>query len=187
MSDLLFDGRIIALYPGDGDDGCFSGSAIVWQDKLWLLYTGFSENGGGENIRQLQCLASSDDGVHFTKHGVVIGEKDLPAEYSPCDFRDPKVWRKDGWFWCIVAARAKDGGVGLINLTAIIALNLGVMNLLPLPALDGGRSVFLLFELVFRRPVPPKYEGYVHAAGLALLMLLMAFVTYNDIVKIFFK
>ena len=61
------------------------------------------------------------------------------------------------------------------------------MNLLPLPALDGGRFVFLLFELVFRRPVPPKYEGYVHAAGLALLMLLMAFVTYNDIVKIFFK
>jgi len=108
--DLLHWERLpIALYPGDGEDGCFSGSAIVWQDKLWLLYTGFSENGGGENIRQLQCLASSDDGVHFTKHGVVIGEKDLPAEYSPCDFRDPKVWCKDGWFWCIVAARAKEG------------------------------------------------------------------------------
>lgn len=101
----------IALYPGDAGDknGCFSGSAIVWQDTLWLLYTGFTENAGGETIRQVQCLASSDDGINFTKHGVVIGEENLPDPYFPCDFRDPKVWRKDGYFWCVVAARAKSG------------------------------------------------------------------------------
>lgn len=107
----------IALYPGGkGDEnGCFSGSAIVWQDKLWLLYTGFAENGGGENVRQLQCLASSADGVHFEKHGVVIGEKDLPKEYAPWDFRDPKVWRENDAFWCVVAARIR-GGRGRILL-----------------------------------------------------------------------
>lgn len=116
--DLVHWERLpIALYPGDEGDknGCFSGSAIVWQDKLWLLYTGFTENGGGEAIRQIQCLASSDDGVHFKKHGIVIGEDDLPAAYCPWDFRDPKVWRKDGCFWCIVAARAR-GGRGRILL-----------------------------------------------------------------------
>lgn len=87
----------------------------------------------------------------------------------------------------MMADTAKNDISSLLYLLAFISINLGVMNLLPLPALDGGRFVFLLFELVFRHPVPPKYEGYVHAAGLALLMLLMAFVTYNDIVKIFFK
>ena len=61
------------------------------------------------------------------------------------------------------------------------------MNLLPFPALDGGRLVFLVFELIFRKPVSPKYEGFIHAAGLILLMLVMVFVTYNDIVKIFIK
>ena len=110
--DLLHWERLpIALYPGDEGDknGCFSGSAIVWQDKLWVMYTGFTENNGGETIRQLQCLASSDDGIHFTKHGIVIGEADLPTAYCPWDFRDPKIWRKDDSFWCVVAAKAKDG------------------------------------------------------------------------------
>lgn len=100
-----------ALVPGDDGDknGCFSGSAIVYGGKLWLLYTGFTENQGGDSIRQLQCLAESDDGITFKKHGIVIGEKDLPEGYAPADFRDPKIWRHDDCFWCIVAARRIDG------------------------------------------------------------------------------
>ena len=104
-----------ALYPDENDDGCFSGSALVWQDKLWLLYTSFTENGGGENIRQRQALAVSEDGVHFEKLGVVIGENDLPEGNSPCDFRDPKMWKKDDAFYCVVAAK-KIGGKGRILL-----------------------------------------------------------------------
>ena len=101
----------IALKPGDDCDknGCFSGSAIVHDNKLWLLYTGFIENDGGESIRQVQCLAESNDGVTFKKHGIVIGENDLPAGYAPCDFRDPKVWYHKDSFWCIVAARRIEG------------------------------------------------------------------------------
>lgn len=99
----------IAIAPDSQDDGCFSGTAIVWKNKLWLLYTSFKENGGGENIRQLQALASSDDGVNFTKHGIVIGEKDLPPEYSPCDFRDPKIFMEGDTLYCLVAARKIDG------------------------------------------------------------------------------
>jgi regulator of sigma E protease len=59
------------------------------------------------------------------------------------------------------------------------------MNLLPLPALDGGRLMFLLVELVRRKPVNPKYEGYVHAAGFIFLMILMVIVAFNDILKLF--
>lgn len=99
----------VALSPDGQDDGCFSGTAIIWKDKLWLMYTSYKENGGGENIRQLQALASSEDGVNFTKHGIVIGEKDLPAEYSPCDFRDPKVFMEGDRLYCLVAARKVDG------------------------------------------------------------------------------
>ena len=82
---------------------------------------------------------------------------------------------------------AKVSLASLWYLLAFISINLGIMNLLPLPALDGGRLFFIIIELVFRKPVPPKYEGYVHVAGFLILMLLMLFVTYNDIVKIFFK
>lgn len=67
---------------------------------------------------------------------------------------------------------------------AFISINLGVMNLLPLPALDGGRLVFIIIEAIRRKPVPPKYEGFVHGAGLALLMLLMLYVTGHDILRL---
>lgn len=108
--DLLKWERLpVALSPDEQDDGCFSGTAIEWKNKLWLMYTSFKENGGGESVRQLQALASSDDGVHFEKHGIVIGENDLPPEYSPADFRDPKVFREGDKFYCLAAARKRDG------------------------------------------------------------------------------
>lgn len=79
------------------------------------------------------------------------------------------------------------GWDAFLFLAVMITLNVGMVNLMPLPALDGGRLFFMVIELIRGKPVPPKYEGYVHAAGLVLLMGLMVFVTYNDIVRIFFR
>lgn len=77
-------------------------------------------------------------------------------------------------------------GVGnVLMLVSLITINVGVFNLLPLPALDGGRLLFLAWEGVTRRRVPPKYEGLVHAIGLILLLILIAVVTFNDIIKLF--
>lgn len=73
----------------------------------------------------------------------------------------------------------------LVMLMVMITVNLGVFNLLPLPALDGGRLVFLLWEGITRKPVPAKWEGLVHFAGIVLLLLLMLIVTYSDITKFF--
>ena len=85
----------------------------------------------------------------------------------------------------VTAAAATERNMdNLLFIMALITINLGVANLLPLPALDGGRLFFLIIEAIRRKPINPKYEGYVHAAGLALLMLLMVFVTFNDIVRI---
>ena len=83
------------------------------------------------------------------------------------------------------AVENKNGGFrSLLFLFALITMNLGIVNLLPLPALDGGRIVFLLIELIRGKPIKPEYEGYVHLAGFALLMLFMIFVTYKDIMKL---
>ena len=81
-----------------------------------------------------------------------------------------------------------DAVYNILYLSALIAVNLAVMNLLPLPALDGGRIFFLflnglLFGL-FRRKIDPKYE-YVHMAGLALLLTLSLAVTFSDVGKLF--
>lgn len=73
----------------------------------------------------------------------------------------------------------------LIMLMVMITVNLGVFNLLPLPALDGGRLIFLLWEGVTRRRVPQRFEGIVHFVGLLLLILLMLVVSYSDITKLF--
>ncbi len=72
----------------------------------------------------------------------------------------------------------------LLYMFALICVNVGVLNLLPLPALDGGRLVFLLFEAIFRRPVPQKFEAVVHFVGLALLLLFMVLISFNDIKRL---
>ncbi len=91
-----------------------------------------------------------------------------------------------------VGTQSQSRFAAFYNLTyfaALIAVNLAVMNLLPLPALDGGRVFFLvlngILQLLFHRKIDPKYEGYVHMAGLAMLMGLMLVVTFSDVGKLF--
>lgn len=73
----------------------------------------------------------------------------------------------------------------LIHFTAVLSINLAILNILPFPALDGGRIVFLAIEAIRRKPVTAKIEGAVHGLGFALLMLLVILVTYRDILAIF--
>jgi regulator of sigma E protease len=72
----------------------------------------------------------------------------------------------------------------MLNLCALLSANLGVLNLLPIPALDGGRLVFLTFEAIRRKPISPEREGMVHFVGFVLLMILAVFIAYQDIVKL---
>ena len=74
--------------------------------------------------------------------------------------------------------------INILYLTALLTINLGVFNLLPLPALDGGRLFFMLIELVRRKPVPAEKEGMVHAIGLILLLCLTVVISFNDIIKL---
>ena len=81
---------------------------------------------------------------------------------------------------------AKQSLLNVLPLMAIITINLGLFNLLPIPALDGGRLVFIFIEMIFRKPVPQKYESVVHAVGMALLLAFMAFIVLKDIWTLIF-
>ncbi len=85
------------------------------------------------------------------------------------------------------ALKAEHWRIGLgdvLILIALLTVNVGVFNLLPVPALDGGRLLFLCWEGITRKPVPPKYETIVHAVGLVLLFVLIAVVTFSDVLKL---
>ena len=82
----------------------------------------------------------------------------------------------------IIGDSAKVGILPILNLTALISISLGLMNLLPIPALDGSRLIFLLIEGIRGKPVDAHKENFVHFVGLTLLMLLMIIITYKDII-----
>ena len=97
----------VALAPDTSYDkgGCFSGSAILKDGKIYILYTSVSGK------KQTQALAESSDGISFSKLGVVIGSDKLPAGASARDFRDPKVFFKNGGYFAVIGSRSdSDGG-----------------------------------------------------------------------------
>ncbi len=87
----------------------------------------------------------------------------------------------------IIGNAAELGLTYLIMITAIISINLGVINLIPFPALDGGRILFVAIEGLIRRRISPRFTNAVNAVGFALLMILMVVVTYKDIAKLVMK
>ncbi|MCF8564786.1 RIP metalloprotease RseP [Alicyclobacillus tolerans] len=85
----------------------------------------------------------------------------------------------------VIGQQAQLGIWHVIMITGLLSLNLGLFNLLPIPALDGGRLLFMLFELVRGKAVDPRKEGFVHFVGFALLMLFAVVVTYRDVTRLF--
>ncbi|TSC67792.1 MAG: Uncharacterized protein CEO19_61 [Parcubacteria group bacterium Gr01-1014_73] len=85
----------------------------------------------------------------------------------------------------LVGTAARLGFANLLGFTAFISLNLAVINLLPIPALDGGRLLFVGVEAIRRRPLNPKIVNYLNGVGFALLLILMLVITYKDIIKLF--
>jgi regulator of sigma E protease len=79
---------------------------------------------------------------------------------------------------------ALGGFINLLWWVGFISANIGFVNLLPLPALDGGRLIFLIFEGITKKPVNRKVEGYIHTAGFLLFMLLFLYITFNDVIRL---
>ena len=87
--------------------------------------------------------------------------------------------------YTIVDSQAKVGIEALLYLMAYLSINVGVINLLPFPAFDGGRILFLLIEKIFKKPVSGKVENIIHTIGFMLIIALLIYVTINDIIRLF--
>ena len=148
-------------------------------------------------------------GFYFGTKPATFGAKLQTTWYSAMDFVRMVWMGLSDLFAGAVGVKDLSGPVGIVSMmnevgkesatkaaafsniayfSAFIAVNLAVMNMLPLPALDGGRVFCLLvtwvLERLTRKKIDPKYEGYIHTAGLVLLLALMAYVMYNDISKL---
>lgn len=141
----------------------------------------------GSAISQTFKLMATDSRL------IVISLTDLiKGKYSIKDLSGP-VGIVDSIDDVVDSTKSKDTGkidwaalwAMMTNFSAFITINIGIFNLLPLPALDGGRFVFLLVEAIRRKPVKPEHEGWVHAIGMGILLLFMAVITVSDIIKIF--
>ena len=108
---------------------------------------------------------------HFF-YGIVTGHADLSQVAGPIGIAG-------------VVGSASEGGLGaLLSIVAIISINLALINLIPIPALDGGRFLFVIIESIVRRPIKPSVARAMNAASFVLLILLMLVVTANDIYRI---
>lgn len=90
----------------------------------------------------------------------------------------------------VIGDAAEEAGFDIsfiLDIATLVTINIGIFNLLPIPALDGGRLVFLIIEAIRRKSLKAETEGLIHFVGFAALMLLMAFVTFNDVKNIFMK
>ncbi|MBR1771742.1 MAG: RIP metalloprotease RseP [Lachnospiraceae bacterium] len=107
-----------------------------------------------------------------------VGRKDIAGPVGIANMVGQTYEQARAYGW-------KDVLVNMMNITLLLTVNLGIINLLPIPALDGGRLVFLLVEVIRGKPVPPEKEGMVHFIGLMFFMILMVIIFFNDIANVF--
>lgn len=144
------------------------------QDERGRYILGFKE--ATEELTIAKRITTANYLTLFTSKVIVISLGDLiTGRYSYKEMSGPVGIVQH------IGDAAKTGVLDLLSLTALISINLGVFNLLPIPALDGGRVLFLIVEAVRRKKLPADKEGIVHFVGFALLILLMIFATTNDI------
>ena len=129
----------------------------VYEVKFWICTT----------LESLQMLITG-----------VVGADQLAGPVGIVNVVDDTYQQSKDYGFVIVL-------INMLNIGILISANLGVMNLLPFPALDGGRLVFLVVEAIRGKRIPPEKEGIVHGIGMILLLALMAYVLFNDIIRMF--
>lgn len=163
---------------------------------------------GGEKVKleNVEFATESYDGINFLSVDFwVYGKEKTFKNYVSETFKMTLSYGRVVWFSLVdlimgkfglnavsgpvgvttaIGNAAKQGLTNIWPIMALITINLGIFNLLPIPALDGGRLLFILFEMIFRKPVPKKFEGIVHTVGFVLLFGFMIVVTFKDILKL---
>lgn len=158
----------------------------VEEDSRYMI--GIIGNAGNEKATPLKALQYGVYEVRYWIYSVLdslkmlvtgaIGLDNLSGPVGVVNFVDDSYQQTVKYGFSVVAGT-------MMNIAILLSANLGVMNLLPLPALDGGRLVFLILEAIRGKRIPPEKEGMVHFAGFVALMVLMVFVMFNDFRQIF--
>jgi len=166
------------------------------------------EDGKIENYKITPKEEKKEDGTETKVFGVQINQEETFGLWSKIKFSFEKFWAVVSSMWLTVVGLvtgkinvdALSGPVGIytvvgqsaslgmsyiIYLIAYLSINVGVINILPFPAFDGGRILFLVIEKIKGSPVNQKFENWCHTIGFILLMILILFVTINDIIKLF--
>ncbi|MBQ6550946.1 MAG: RIP metalloprotease RseP [Lachnospiraceae bacterium] len=195
----------IALHEGEDIDVTYvrdgetyeSTIVPVYDEEAGRYYIGISSSARKTDLNALEIVKygyyefAYDTGVVFKSLGMLFSGRaslnDLSGPVGMAGMVDDIVTEvtddtKNESFW----TTAYWVIINLMSFTVLISANLGIMNLLPIPAVDGGRLVFLILEAVCGKPVPKKWESIVTVAGFILLAILMVVVLFNDIRKIFF-
>lgn len=184
--DLLYEIMRLGIEPVDLTV-IRDGEEIVIED---VRFPQISESGVAFGINDFQIFAVEKNFANLCKHtlwrsaytvrmvweslyDLITGRYGVEAVSGPVGVTEA------------LTEAAETSTYSFVSLLTVISINLGVMNLLPLPALDGGRIVLLLVELVRRKPLKPQIEAYINGAGLAVLLLLMAIICVKDIVGLF--
>lgn len=111
---------------------------------------------------------------------IVTALKNLIANFDVKQLGGPVAIYK------VSAQAAEFGLASVLGLMAMLSINLGIFNLIPIPALDGGKIVMNILEAIRRKPLKPETESYITLAGVAVMVVLMIVVTWNDIIRVFF-
>ena len=148
------------------------------QDGINYIKVDFWVNGVKRNIKtfftqSLKTTASFSRIVWFSLVDLISGKYNISSVSGPVGVT------------VAIGEAAKYGLEELLQIIALITINLGIFNMLPLPALDGGRAFFILVEMIIRKPINKKREALVHTIGIVCLLLFAAFITAKDIYKLF--
>ncbi|MDO8579824.1 MAG: site-2 protease family protein [bacterium] len=168
----LVDKKIVEITPVRGilGDNYAIGISMDLVGKVKLpVYLAFWE-GGKLTVYMFKNIVV---GIYTLIHNAIIGQGDLSQISGPIGIAR------------LVGDAGRLGFVYLLSFTAFISLNLAVLNLIPFPALDGGRILFVGIEAVRRKMISPKVANTINAIGFGILILFMLFVTYRDVVKLF--
>ena len=189
--EVMDRGGMFTIYYQDKDDGIEKHAELVpvYDEELKRNRLGFSYSGVYEKADTLgEILYYSWYNVKFNfRTSLESIRMLLSGRASTSDLMGPirMVATMDE----SVDSAASHGFVAalmtLFNLMILISSSLGFMNLLPLPALDGGRLLFILIEMVTRRKVPKELESRIHMIGTMLLLALMMFILFNDIIMLY--
>lgn len=181
----------------DRDKALNEDSPYVSIDECEPLMTWSNETLTSQNIEKIEFLIGVSPTYHFELGGVITSTfssfwsdftlvfRTLKLLIAPSGVRQVGVSNLTSvvGIFDMVLDLVKTGILPVLAFTAMLSVNIGIMNLLPIPALDGGRIIFLLYELITKRKPNKKFESALNTIFLLLLMLLFIFVTYNDVMR----